>query len=62
MKIFLPTQQLFVVKIFAYVVVVVAINSITHDFMLLNMDINKSITVIYVERYKLVSACYTCLL
>ena len=60
MKIFLPTQQLFVVKIFAYVVVV-AINSITHDFMLLNMDINKSITVIYVERYKLASACYTCL-
>ena len=60
MKIFLPTQQLFVVKIFAYVVVV-AINSITHDFMLLNMDISKSITAIYVERYKLVSACYTCL-
>ena len=55
MKIFLPTQQLFVVKIFAYVVVV-AINSITHDFMLLNMDINKSITVIYVERYKMASA------
>ena len=60
MKIFLPTQQLFVVKFFAYVVEV-AINSITHDFMLLNMDINKSITVIYVERYKLASACYTCL-
>ena len=60
MKIFLPTQQLFVVKIFAYVVVV-AINSIAHDFMLLNMDINKSLTAIYVERYKLVSACYTCL-